>query len=314
MKLKKFLDKNFTTVCNAFIKDKNISNAARGLLLTMLSLPEDWDFKIRGLASLSNKDGLRKITTQLNELEAAGYVVRKKIFNKGRVIDWEYIISDEILPEEIRKQSFKAKRQYEDDENTSIEEESELQNVDMENVDIETLDINCPHIRKQDDYKIKNNKIKNNKILINQSYLINQNSEPEKETENEPDEIDEIENYKNILKNQISYENLVDDLKENRILGNLEMLNGLLDIMTEVITSDQKYRISGANHSSNLVKGNIMKLEYEHIVYVLECLYKNTTKIKNIKNYMLTCLYNAPSTIGQYYQNEAASSLYGTKK
>ena len=55
----------------------------------------------------------------------------------------------------------------------------------------------------------------------------------------------------------------------------------------------------------------LLKINSEHIEYVLDCIKKNTTKIKNIKAYMLTCIYNAPQTISSFYTAEVNHDLYG---
>ena len=80
---------------NFHLRDRNLSNKARGLLSTMLSLPDDWDYTTRGLASIC-KDGVDSITAQLKELEVCGYLVRKRRRDeRGRMCDVEYIIYEE---------------------------------------------------------------------------------------------------------------------------------------------------------------------------------------------------------------------------
>lgn len=63
-------------------------------------------------------------------------------------------------------------------------------------------------------------------------------------------------------------------------------------------------RIAGANYPYEVVKGKLLKLDMGHIQYVLDCMDKNATKVRNIKNYLITALYNAPNTMGNYYQSE----------
>ena len=92
---------NFTVVHNQFLDDKELKNAPVGLLMRMLRLPSNWQFSVKSLMKMCN-EGERAITNQLNVLEKNKYVVRicKKSAN-GRISDWEYIISDEHLPEEF---------------------------------------------------------------------------------------------------------------------------------------------------------------------------------------------------------------------
>ena len=85
-------NKNYTTMSNYHLRDPNLSNKARGLLSTMLSLPDNWDYTTRGLARIC-KDGVDGITAQLKELEQFGYLVRHRIRDStGRITDMEYII------------------------------------------------------------------------------------------------------------------------------------------------------------------------------------------------------------------------------
>ena len=69
--------------------------------------------------------------------------------------------------------------------------------------------------------------------------------------------------------------------------------------------------ISGAEYPYQFVKNKLLKLNYSHIQYVLECLHDTTTKVRNVKAYLLTCLFNAPSTIGNYYRAEVNHDMYG---
>ena len=70
-------NKNYTTMGNYHLRDKNLSNKARGLLSTVLSLPPEWDYTVRGLAAIC-KDGVDSISSQLKELERYGYLTRSQ--------------------------------------------------------------------------------------------------------------------------------------------------------------------------------------------------------------------------------------------
>lgn len=85
-----------------------------------------------------------------------------------------------------------------------------------------------------------------------------------------------------------------------------------MELITEVVAIERKtIRIAGTDLPYQLVKSKMLKLNDSHIRYVLECLNKNTTKVRNIKQYILTSLYNAPNTIGNYYRAEVNHDLYG---
>ena len=76
----------------------------------------------------------------------------------------------------------------------------------------------------------------------------------------------------------------------------------IVDLMLEIVCTRRKtIRIAGDDYPAELVKSKFMKLDSEHIRFVLDCLNKNTTEIRNIKQYLRAALFNAPSTIGNYY-------------
>lgn len=86
----------------------------------------------------------------------------------------------------------------------------------------------------------------------------------------------------------------------------------IVDLCTEVMCSHAKtIRIGGEDRPLAVVQSRFMKLDFDHAQYVMECLDKNTTDVRNIKAYMLTTLYNAPITIDSYYQARVNHDLYG---
>ncbi len=109
--------------------------------------------------------------------------------------------------------------------------------------------------------------------------------------------MEEMDSYRELVKENISYDLL---LAEHPL--DADLLEGYLDLIVEVCCSQQEYiRIGGQDQPAAVVKSRFLKLDKEHISYVLESLQKNTTLVKNVKAYTLTALYNAPTTIGQYY-------------
>lgn len=86
----------------------------------------------------------------------------------------------------------------------------------------------------------------------------------------------------------------------------------MVELIVELVVVEQKtVRIAGTVLPYQLVKGKLLKLNDSHIRYVLECIEKNTTKIRNIKKYLLTALYNASNIIDSYYRAEVNHDLYG---
>ena len=81
---------NYTVMSNHHLQDKRLSLKAKGLLSYMLSLPDDWDYSLKGL-TVGCKDGLDSVRTAVLELEERGYVRRQKVRNaKGQIIDYDY--------------------------------------------------------------------------------------------------------------------------------------------------------------------------------------------------------------------------------
>ena len=107
--------------------------------------------------------------------------------------------------------------------------------------------------------------------------------------------------YEEIIKDNIEYDYLVQDRHLDR--DRIEEILAL--ILETVCTKRRTIRIAGDDHPAELVKAKFMKLNSEHIRFVLDCMQENTTKIRNIKQYMKAALFNAPSTIGSYYTSPA---------
>jgi hypothetical protein len=126
--------RDYSVMSNYHLRDKNLSLKAKGMLSLMLSLPENWDYSVRGLEKIciESKNAINRI---LNELERNKYLVRKRVYFNGKISQWEYNIYETNL----------------------YPQNEDIQNEDIQNQDIENGDIN----------KIKNNKILNNKILKN---------------------------------------------------------------------------------------------------------------------------------------------------
>ena len=112
------------------------------------------------------------------------------------------------------------------------------------------------------------------------------------------DGISERNEYERYFRESLSIDVL---LREN--IGEEETILGILDLMVDVCCSKRSViRIAGDDKPLAVVKSRFMKLNAEHIRYVLKCLSENTTRVRNIRQYLLTALYNAPVTIRPFYQ------------
>ena len=111
--------------------------------------------------------------------------------------------------------------------------------------------------------------------------------------------------YRDIIKENIAYEYLCDDFDPERVTE-------ILELILEIVCSPRKHiRIGGEDYPAEVVKSRFMKLGQFHVEYVFNCISKNTTKVHNIRAYLLTTLFNAPTTMGHYYTAEVNHDLYG---
>lgn len=128
---------------------------------------------------------------------------------------------------------------------------------------------------------------------------------PERKRRKEAEAQTAFEIYREIIKENIDYDILIQDMKFDG-----DRLNEIVDLMLETVCTWRKtIRIAGDDYPAELVKAKFMKLDAEHIRFVLDCMKENTTKIRNIKQYLRAVLFNAPSTIGNYYTSLVAHDM-----
>jgi hypothetical protein len=104
-------NKNYTHMANYHFRDKALSWKAKGILSTMLSLPEDWDYSLAGLATISN-DGMSATRAAIKELEKYGYLERKPIRKDGKIADWEYLIYEKPQVEKLLVENQQVEKPY----------------------------------------------------------------------------------------------------------------------------------------------------------------------------------------------------------
>lgn len=280
-------DKNYTTMSNYHLRDPNLSNKARGLLSTMLSLPENWDYTTRGLARIC-KDGVDGITAQLKELEQYGYLIRHRIRDSnGRIVDMEYVIYEK--PHTASPDTEMPYMVKPDMGLPRLETPAQI-NIDKRITDESNTDLSITHSIPSD--------------AARPSVLAALEAK-RKETEYR-----DMDVYREIIKENICYDYLLSDLPYDH-----DRLEEILELLVETVCSTKKYiRVAGSDYPAEVVRSRLLKLEMEHIKFVFDCLKENTTKIRNIKQYLLTTLYNAPTTIGSYYSALVQHDLYGDSR
>ena len=115
------------------------------------------------------------------------------------------------------------------------------------------------------------------------------------------DAMDTMRVYRQIIMENIEYE-----------ITRRQLLDEILEILVDTVCSTKPMiRIGGQDFPLEVVKSRLLKLNSEHISYVVSSLKSNTTKVRNIRAYLLTALYNAPTTISSYYTALVNHDLYG---
>ena len=257
--------KDFTIMSNYHLRDKNLSLKAKGLLSQMLSLPEEWDYTLAGLAHI-NKESKDAIRSAVNELEQAGYITRRQTTTEGgRFGCNEYLIRERpVLPSPL-----------------------------PENPTTDSTPTAIPMSENPTQLNINSSKSEKEKTELSST-----DSLPISQKRNRTEvTAAEMRSYQEIISQNISY-----DLLRQEYPHQQEQLEEILEILTETVcTTRHTVRVAGNNFPAEVVKARLMKLTAEHIRFVLGCLSRNTTKIRNIRQYLLTTLYNAPTTIDNYY-------------
>ena len=113
-------------------------------------------------------------------------------------------------------------------------------------------------------------------------------------------ELQEEERYRHYFKEKLEL-----SIMEQNYPMDKAVLHEILELLVETVTSRKKFlRICGEEKPKEVVKSRLMKLDSSHIQYILECLKENSTQIRNIKQYLLATLYNAPVTVDRYYSTQ----------
>lgn len=299
--------RDFTVMSNHHLKNKTLSLRAKGLLSLMLSLPEEWDYSMSGLEKLS-AEGITAVRTAIRELEAAGYVERRRLRNsKGQLEDAEYIIHEQPI-------SVKP-----------ILENPTLENPTLENpIQEKPMQEN----RRQLNTNILNTKELNTDLI---KYPSINNPEPEetaaavKSADTEDCQyvccanadlrssaplggtrwIDRYNKTHSEVKKQIEYDSLI-------LTNNAELVNDIVNVMTEVLIIDTPYYIiEGKQIPTELVRINYRKITYGRLDAFLLDFSRFYTEIKNPKKYLITALYNIASTAETSITNRVNHDLYG---
>lgn len=286
--------KGYTVMSNHHLRNPDLTLKAKGLLSQMLSLPENWDYTLKGLSSI-NKECIDAIRTAVWELEKAGYIIRRQGRDEqGKMTAIEYTIFELPQPPELENPttanpvlgnpiSDKPTAGNPVSENP-MQINKELSNKELLNPEVSSTD----------------------SIPIVSTPFSRDVAKPPERNGNYTS-MEKIKAYDEIIKSNIEYDYLIKnpDMDKN-------ILDEIVSLMLEIVcTQRNMIRIAGDDFPAELVRKKFLSLDSSHMQFVLNCITRNTTQIRNIKKYLLAVLFNASSTIESYYTTLVNHDLNG---
>ena len=272
-------NKGYTVMSNHHLRNHALSLKAKGLLSQMLSLPEDWDYTLQGLAQI-NKESIDAIREAVRELERAGYIKRNRERDeRGCLRGTVYTIYEQPHTEPTPEEPAQA---LPASENPTLEKPM---------LDKPTLENPMQLITKG-----RNKEKQNTDQSITDSIPF-PSGFPETPVQKRTEAKESFERYRNLILENIDYDVLASDPHVDR-----ELLDEIVDLVQETVCSTRsRIRVAGNDYPAEVVRSKLLRLNGEHIRFVMDCLKQNTTRIRNIRQYLLTALFNAPSTMNSYY-------------
>lgn len=266
---------NFTVVSNDILMNNFMSMKATCLLMKMLGKPDNWDYTINGMRTFCS-EGRDAIRSALKELEKFGYLERRKVRDsRGRYSDIEYIIYEEPI-------SRSPCSAYPESGNPSLDDPPSG---------------NPPVINKEINKKRNNQELTQASIDSVPSGASREGSEGSEDEE---------------IWREIITENLESDIVREESGCDPGIVDDIVELMVEAVCSTRRYiRVGKEDKPAAAVKSRLLKLERRHLEYVLWCMGKNTTEVRNIRAYLLTSLYNSYFSESSGMAAQVQHDLYG---
>ena len=279
--------RDYTVMSNHHLRDKALSLKSKGLLSMMLSLPEDWNYTTRGLAKIC-KEGVDAIGGALRELESAGYIVRHQMRDRqGRISDTEYVIYEQPQPK------------------APDTPQPDTASPDTENPYLDSPDTEKPaelNIEKSKTQKSNTQGASTDSIPFRETAA----ARPPERKGRDAMSVEEMQSYRDLVLENIEYDHLCREFATYR-----EDLDEIVELIVETVCARRKTtRIAGADFPHEVVRSRFLKLDSSHIEFVMECLHNNTTEVRNIKQYLLTVLFNAPTTMNNHYTAQVNHDMH----
>ena len=370
-------NRNYTCMSNHHLRNDELSYKAIGILSKILSLPDNYKITIQGLA-YSVKDGVSAVKSGIDELIAAGYIVRRQVRTaNGTFGEYEYDVYEipqnsdtnagtsmsagsadenggdaadvfvDFYTPPVEEDEFEEFEDYEDYSDNDYEDDDELdthgQIAKLDNkvdsliekfsefmqqaainanaqqgffapkenpISVDTRTENGAHINTKNintDYI--NNNVYNNHINLSNTVRTTGIDGIDRTIEHKAlNDVETYEKYEEIIKKNIRYDDFVISASYNE----LEQINEIVYIMTDTVAfNTAPININNSLIPAEIVKSRFLKITHAEIEYVMFALSRTTTKIYNIRKYLIAALYNSRCTNNHYYSAEVRHDMYG---
>ena len=231
------------------------------------------------------------------ELEKAGYVQRRQTtdkagkFGANEYVIREYPVSREPLP---GKPTTDAPSTDCTPPDLTTQLNIDLQNKEKQKTDLQSTDsfpfLSSPPI-----------------VVTSSVSLVSPEMRERKRERHNRVSKEEMDLYREVIRENICYDELVRECPRDT-----GQLDEMVELIVETVCSRKEtIRVAGNDFPQEVVKSRLLKLDREHIQFVFDCLRENTTQVRNMKQYLLTVLYNAPATIENHYAARVNHDLNG---
>ena len=270
--------RDYTVICNHHLKDMNLSLKAKGLLSIMLSLPDTWNYTTRGLAAIC-KEGVDAIRSGIQELEKAGYIIRRRLRGPdGRITDTEYVIYEQPIQP-----------------NTPPAPEE----PDAPSPGAEGPDMPAPHT--ENPYAVGPGAVApfaGNPAQLN----INQVSTDGSKTNLSCLTEGQVRARRAEIQAQIEYDTI-------RTVENQGQIDEFVEIMLEVSLAESPTIHVGQEreYPTAFLLERFAQLNSSHIERILDAILENSRRVRNTKAYLLAALFDAPASKENHYTMQVNS-------
>ena len=253
---------NYTVMSNHHLQDKRLSLKAKGLLSYMLSLPDDWDYSLKGLTT-GCRDGIDSVRSAVHELEDGGYLCRSKVRDaRGRIIDYNYEVFELPQKERIEKRPAPVPNSPSSENPMSgfpMLENPTQQNTNKQNTKRQSTNLSGPT--------------------------------------GESADFDQMEAQ---VREEFRERLEIDTLAQRYDPDKLEEL--LDNIVEMYCCPRQTQYVGKQPQTTKAIRLRLDKLTSQHVEYIFDVMSNTTQPIKNIMAYLRTTILNAPTTMEHYYQ------------